>query len=60
MKNPASTVSIDQMIVSALRDSGPSGCEGDVIKYELGYFAGGSALPLHEYFVYSYRQTEHF
>ena len=38
MKNPASTLSIDQMIASALRDSGPvptlrdSGprsCEGD-------------------------------
>ena len=31
-----------------------------LIKYELGYFAGGSALPLLEYFVYLYRQSKHF
>ena len=30
MKNPASTLSVDHMLVSALRDSGPSGCEGDL------------------------------
>ena len=29
MKNPASTVGIDQMLVPTLRDSGPRGCEGD-------------------------------
>ena len=30
MKNPASTLSVVHMLVSALRDSGPSGCEGDL------------------------------
>lgn len=29
MKNPASIVSIDQILISALRNSGPNGCEGD-------------------------------
>ena len=29
MKNPASTVRIDQMLVPTLGDSGPRGCEED-------------------------------
>ena len=40
MKNPASTLSIDQMIAYALRDSGPSGCEGDLSNMSLGIFQG--------------------
>ena len=40
MKNLASTVSIYQMIVSALRDSGPSGFEGDLSNMSLGILQG--------------------